>query len=304
LAGRYIAIGYNPITLFDINSAKYKTGNGFNEDKLATRIMKAYPEELRPKYIATQLIDFTYSIKRGDIVVIPSENSEFLSFGEVTQGITYNSEKNDNCPFVKRKRVNYIKKNVPIDSLDPHLFRLKYIQRTVTKLDEYTNGIIDKTTNTLFIKNNNAHLVLNIEQQGPIKATGMFQTWLDIFDIAEGFGKQEGIQMNKDDLDVRINLQSPGSLEFINYSIQAILLVTVVVTALIGAEFESSNKVLPIKFKSDGLIKKMTDYLNAKTDRKLKQKLIDKLGEMDIKTEDMRNMLKQIKGIDSKDEDN
>lgn len=297
LSGGFIAIGYNEVILFDINSVKIK--GGYDEEKLAARVLKSFPEETRPKYIATQLIDFVYSIQKGDIVVIPSDNSSLLSFAEVIDGHTYIQNKPDSCPFVKRKKVKYLKTNVPIDSLDPRFYKLKYTQRTVSHIDSDIIPLIDSTINTLYIKNKNAHLALDIRQRTPIKATHLFETWLSIFQIAEDFSTEYGLSIKKDDFEVKLNLQSPGSLEFISYVAEGIILISIILAALVGADLKAKFKEHEMEFHSEGWFEKYNRYLNSKIDRKLKQKLIDKLGEMDIKPEDINNLLKQLQKNES-----
>jgi restriction system protein len=293
LKGNYIALGYNEVSLYSISQTRNKDGI-IDEDKLIQFILSAYPNEERPRYIATQLVDFVYNIKKGDIVIIPDVASEKLSFGEVSNSTAFIPRLRDNCPFIKRKNVKYLKKDVPFRNIDPKISWLKYTQRTITRIDDGSASIVDRILNTLYIKNNQAHLALNLRATKPINAVNLFETWLDIFNLAEEFGISEGIEVKNGDFDIRINLQSPGDLELINTSIQTVVLVCVVLTALIGAEFEYEFKDTKLKFKSEGLIKKFSDFLDKRKDRQLKQKLIDKIDQLEINREDVTSLLKQI----------
>lgn len=290
--GNYVAIGYDKISLYDISQSKNK--DFFDEEKLGKIILKAFPDEQRPKYIATQLFDFVYFIKKGDLVVIPSETSNVFSFAEVSDSAAYLQTKPDNCPFKKRKRVTYIKKNVPLNSLDTLFYKLKYTQRTVSHIDEEIIPYIDAIINTIFVKNDNAHLALELRQKTAIKATSLFETWLDIFNISENFAKDNGIDFTKEDFQIKITLHSPGWIEFISYSIEGIILISVILASLIGASFKAKHNNFGIEFNTEGFLKKYSDYLNDKVDRKLKEKIINKLDEMDIRTEDIRKLLQQV----------
>jgi hypothetical protein len=91
-------------------------------------------------------------------------------------------------------------------------------------------------------------------------------------------------------------VQSPGTIEFITYSIVGIIVLATLVTALIGAEYESNSRPFRFKFKSDGLIKKVSDFLDRKKDREFKKKLSDKLIDMEIKPEELIEILKSVNG--------
>ncbi|MCX8523911.1 hypothetical protein OF897_08230 [Chryseobacterium formosus] len=75
-----------------------------------------------------------------------------------------------------------------------------------------------------------------------------------------------------------------------------------IIVALIGAEFESNFKLFgSFKFKSDGLIQKINNFLDKNKDRELKENLSKKLTEMEINPEELANILKQINGNSDKE---
>src|SRR5579859_5957173 len=73
LAENFIAIGYDEISLSDIQKANEKGEEGMSF--LADKVIKQYGEKARQNYIASQLINFTYRIKKGDVVLIPYYSS-------------------------------------------------------------------------------------------------------------------------------------------------------------------------------------------------------------------------------------
>ncbi len=195
--GGYIAIGYNEVTLLDIANAR---GQKNASDILGKKVKSIYEEEKRPKYIGNQLIDFAYSIKKNDIVLIPSENSDYLTFGVVLETPTYNELNipNGSCPFTKRKKVKWFKE-VSKFKLDPNIFRTIFVHRTITKIDPSAIQAIDRTLNNIFIKNDETHLVVNINKHNDLNATELFKSWLEIFKLTEEFGKQEGLKISTDE---------------------------------------------------------------------------------------------------------
>ncbi|MFK7002190.1 hypothetical protein V3Q90_15805 [Flavobacterium oreochromis] len=296
LDNSYIAIGYDSINLSLIkNAANDKSGKKY----LAEVIKKQFPDESKPGYIGNQLIDFSYNIKKGDIVIIPSESSSKISIGEVLETpiyeLTNNLGEND-CPYLKRKKIKWLKQNLTFNHIDPKLLSIKYSQRTITRIQEEFHPYIDRIISPIYIKNDNAHLAINVERKENFPAYDVFTTWTELLDLTEEFGKDEQIEINKKDIDLKINVQSPGTIEFITYSVIGIVVLATLVTALIGAEYESNSRPFRFKFKSDGLIKKVSDFLDKKKDREFKENLTKKLKEMDIKPEELVDLLKSING--------
>lgn len=292
----YIAIGYDAVNLKDIQAAyKDDKKKGF----LAETIEKKYPEETRPNYIGNQLIDFVYNIKKGDIVVIPSASSTYISIGKVIETPIYQTtefHENERCNFTKRKKIDWIKKDVNFKSLDPQLLNLKYSQRTITHIDDYLVSFIDRAISTLYIKENNAHLSFGIAREEHIGAYELFTTWTELLNITEDFGKKNGIQVDKKGFDIRINVQSPGVIEFISYSIGGMFVLSGLVAVIVGAEFNTKFFWTSHSFKTKGLLKSLTEYWDARQNIKLKKELIEKVKAMKIKPEDISKILEKLGG--------
>lgn len=296
LENSYIAIGYDSINLSLIkNAANDKSGKKY----LAEIIKKQFPDESKPGYIGNQLIDFSYNIKKGDVIIIPSESSSKISIGEVLETPIYelkNSLGENDCPYLKRKKIKWLKQNLTFNHIDSKLFSIKYSQRTITKIQEEFYPYIDRIISPIYIKNDNAHLAINVERKEDFPAYDVFKTWTELLDLTEEFGNEEKIVINKKDINLKINVQSPGTIEFITYSIIGIIVLATLVTALIGAEYESNSRPFRFKFKSDGVIKKVSDFLDKKIDREFKEILTTKLKGMDIKPEELIEILNSING--------
>ena len=299
LDNSYIAIGYDSINLSLIQkAANDKSGKKY----LAEIIKKQFPDESKPGYIGNQLIDFSYNIKKGDVIIIPSESSSKISIGEVLETPIYelkNSLGENDCPYLKRKKIKWLKLNLTFNQIDPKLFSIKYSQRTITRIHEEFHPYIDRIISPIYIKNDNAHLAINVERNEDFPAYDVFKTWTELLDLTEEFGNEEQIVINKKDINLKINVQSPGTIEFITYSVVGIIVLAILVTALIGAEYESNSRPFRFKFKSDGLIKKVSDFLDKKKDREFKENLTHKLKEMVIKPEELIEIIKSTNGNSS-----
>lgn len=303
LENDYVAIGYDRIRLLSLNQAHH---NKNLHNFLIEIIRNEYPDETRPGYIATQLIDFTYKVKKGDIVIIPSESSSSISIGEVLETPIFevkNKISDNDCPYLKRKKVRWLRKNSILENIHPKLINIKFNQRTVTKIPEYYDPFIERFLNPIYIKNDNAHLAINIQRKQDLPAYDVLKAWIDLLDITEEFGESENLEINKKDVTFKFNVESPGTIEFITYSVVGITVLATLVVALIGAEVETNSRLFGnFKIKSDGLIKKVNDFLDKKKDRKIKEELSSKLSEMEINPEELANILKHVNGNSNKED--
>jgi len=260
-------------------------------------IKKKFPEEGRPGFISQQLIEFSYNIKKGDVVIIPSASSEYISIGEVTKTpifIEENKKVGEECPFLKRKAVKWLKKDISLDRLDSALLVLKYSQKTITKISDKLSPYIDREITPIYIKKDNAHLSLSVQKNDNNGAYAFFQTWSELLELTEEFGKENDLEIKKESFDLKINVQSPGTIEFITYSVIGLVALSVVIVALIGADFESKTRPIRFSIKSDGLIKKVTDFLDSKQDRLFKKQLIEKVKDMEINPDELAKILENV----------
>jgi len=299
LKNKYVAIGYDEINLSDIKNA---SADEVGKSILTEIIRKKFPDEGRPGFISGQLVDFAYNISKGDIVIIPSYSSEYVSFGEVVETPIYTIEKkleNEECPFLKRKKIKWHKTNIPLASLDSDFITLKYSQKTITKLDSKLTAFVDRIITPIFIKDNDAHLALDVQRKEKIPAYELFNTWTNLLELTEEFGKENDLEIDKKSFDLKINVQSPGTIEFITYAVTGIVVLSVIVGALVGAEYESNTRPIRFKLKSEGLLKKITDFLNSKQDRLIKSELAKKVKDMEINPDEVAKILDKINKSDN-----
>lgn len=273
---RFVAIGYNKVSLSEIKTAN---DSAATKDYLAEIIKSKYPDEQRPNYIGKQLIDFAYNIKKGDVVLVPSASSEVISIGEVVNTPVYEAEQSDECPFLKRKKVIWTKKHLCFDKLDPKLLKIKFSHRTITSIENVLHPFIERIISPLYVKNDIGHLTLHTAKKENVSAYSLFTTWSSLLDLVDSFGKNEGVAIDKENFDIRINVQSPGSLEFISASVFGLTALAFLIGAIIGVDFK--NRIIG-HFKTDGLIDKINTFLNERQNRKIKAELLEKLKNTEL----------------------
>ncbi|MDP2235028.1 MAG: hypothetical protein Q8J88_01220 [Bacteroidales bacterium] len=273
----FIAIGYDEITLESIKMAHENKASGLLE--LGNIVRDTYKkDEYRPNFVASQLVKFSYEIKKGDIVLIPSENSSRITFGEVSESAVFLQQRlsfmPDVCPFVKRKKVDWIETKSR-DSLDPYLYKMFFSHQAISDASQY-GPYIDKAINSIFIKGDKAHLVLDVQTSDNIKARDLFEYGTVTLELFDEFCKEENLPYNSDQFDVKINVQSPGLIELAGLSIDGIVYIGIILVAVTGGGFSLKTNAIDVSLKTDGIISKIQAFLKSRSNIKTKRKLIEK----------------------------
>lgn len=289
-----IAVGWNYLSTEDIK--EYKKSDA-GKDKIALKIKKNEEGDARPGYVVNQIIDFMDNMKKGDIVIIPSSQSDYFSFGEIT-GDSYLgiSKTGDEMIYHKRRKVKWLLKDVRFGNLDPYLFKLKYLQKTITNLDsDYTKDAIDRTTGLVFVKDKKAHYVMRITKPDGISAFDLCETLSGLLTISEDVVKELGVtDFNKREVESRFNLQSPGTIELISISVGAIVVICGIVGAVCGIDLEANFGETKVKIKMGGLLDAISKYRSDAKKRALMDMTTDKLRSLGLKPEDIQKILDKI----------
>lgn len=294
-AGNFIAIGFDEISLYDIYESKKDEKKPYKH--LADVIKQRFPEEKKPKYRAAQLFKFTYALKRGDIVIIPSDSSYNITIGEVEDtavDLIENPVRPSNlsrdelaCPFKKRKKVRWFKE-IPRRKLDPILYKLFLSHHTVSEANEYSNSI-DTLLSDFFIKGDEVTMVLEVKTQSDIKARTLFQMGDSLLEIVDDFCKKNNLDFDTSDVEIKLNLQSPGRIQFRTKYIVIAAIVGIVVISIVGGgfKFESKTTGISIDLSTPGLIQKYIEFQDQQQLRSAQQQILDKhLKTLQVKSPD------------------
>lgn len=251
----FIGIGWNNISL---DHLKVK-------QPLGTTVKEMYPQENRYNHVGNQIKTFCEEIKKGDIILIPSSKSTYIHFGIVMDDDPYEEdipaqlEDIDNhpellfdyegvCPYRKRKKVNWIKVKKR-GNLDPQLFKLIYSQNTISSADNYSE-YIDRALFDFFIKGDKCHLVLHVQKKGNIKANHLIPFMADLLTLTENETTVE-----KEDVDIKVTVQSPGTIEIIGF-IPWIVLVSVGIVGILGGK----TKFFGMEIDSPGIVGRVLEW--------------------------------------------
>ncbi|MTI29870.1 hypothetical protein, partial [Xanthovirga aplysinae] len=210
--------------------------------------------------------------------------SSEIAFGEVLESITYdeyipkNILKNhkNTCPWEKRKKVKW-KKTVTKEELDPHLDRLFFSSKNLVNANHYKDFIC-RTHNKLYISDNHIHFTLDIQKKGNIKARELSKLVNDLLDSLNDFGAEINFDFEVDDINIKLNLSSPGPLQLSSKNVAGIIfLIGMVGVVFTGGNFKIKNKTFEVSLETQGIIEKYNKFLNDKTRRELVKNHTDSL---------------------------
>jgi restriction system protein len=257
----YIALGWDAASDIDLIKS-----NAF--EKLRELITKNYPDEKRPGACAKQILRFTNDMKKGDIVLIPGNSSETINIGELLEDEIYlktDFTKQDHeiptCLYAKRRKVKWYK-TIQKLNIDPYLYRLLSSHYAITNADEYSH-FIDRSLSSLYIKNNIAHLIVEVTNAETVKAVDIMNFIYNNLSCIDLYNDLTEDALSKNDVDMKINVQSPGPIEFFG-PLTIISIIAFVGVVLAGGKAQFKSEKRNVEVTTEGLVKKISDFLTQK----------------------------------------
>lgn len=257
----YVAIGWNELS--DINYIRNAKDEDFKE-----YVKSIYPEEEKPGYIANQVKRFLFEIKKDDIILIPSINSEYIAFGKVTSESAYirnipqkNLELNyPQCDFLKSINVSWIKL-VRRNEFDPYLYKLMSAHSTISNVYKYESHI-NRILYPVYIKNDFIHTTYNVINTEDIPANTLITFLTTVLNSVDIFNKITNNSIEKSSINIKLNVQSPGPIEFIGYAMGGGLIVAFTTLFLFGAKFDVELfKVFKLNVDTKGLLGSILEFV-------------------------------------------
>lgn len=265
LENNYVSIGWDEFS--DINIFK-----NTEESKLKEHIASFYKNEKRPGYIYNQIRRFMFDIKIGDMILIPSENSSQIAFGIVQETFFIRDTNNNNITNLKNPKCNF-KKCIKVkwkskifkDRFDPYLKMLLFTHTTITNVNDY-KGYINRLLYSNYILDDTIHVTFNITTKSNINAVELLN-FLNLIseESIDVFNQVTGSNFKKDTVDVKLNVQSPGPVEFIGYALGGILAICIINAFLFGIKMDVELfKIVKFKIDNKGLISYILKFIQEK----------------------------------------
>lgn len=208
----YISIGWDYLTLDELKNKseediknKIAKFEGFDPNKSSdkTKITGSYNK-----------LQTFLSLKKNDVVLIPSRNSDRIAFGKVADDNIYedDTEKEDGSFFKKRKIVWDEAKSIRF--LNPIFYQIKSNHHSISNVDRFA-PYIDRVMENLYIKNDSTHYVLKIEKDENINFEDLKILMDNINVLVKSINDEFGFNENLDEFYIKINLNSKGAVELI-----------------------------------------------------------------------------------------
>lgn len=278
----FIAIGYNkikkPLELLS------------RDKKIAYEYILSLYDVPKPGKIFNQIHRFYKQIKIDDVVMIPGTTSNTIAFGIVKSEmyLSDNAEKSDSCPFEKRRTVEWIKE-VNRRDLDPHLYPMIRPHNTISNANLY-GTYIDKTIHDFFIKGSSAHYIIDVKTLDNISLldfSKLFDSISQAIDIANE-SNNSGQKYTNDDIKIKLNVQSPGTIELLTEHWRLMLIVGGLIGVIFGVDFS----ILGQKVKTDGIKGYIDKLSQQKHERRMQEE--QQNHEIELKEMDHKHELERI----------
>ena len=252
-----------------------------NKDSLKIKVEKNYPNAERPGYIASQILRFCNDIKKGHIVLVPSESSKWISFGEILDDEVFinddedsfedildktysdDSEDQEYTKLKKRRNVKWLK-HIKRSELDPYLYSIIYSHNTIVDLSKYSI-FIDRTLSQFYIKGEEAYFTYKINKKQNIPYSDMLDFLNNNNKFIKYLNNNTDLDINENDIILKINVQSKGPVQF-KGAVLKILGFGLGISLLCGSKFDVNALGVKFSIETEGLPKLITTISNVIND--------------------------------------
>lgn len=242
--------------------------------------------------ISSQIFKFVYEVKKGDYVVVPSENSEFISFGVVSENYLVESNPGESG-FVLKKEIDWLRE-IRRSRLDPFLIRMFTAHQAIVDVNKYSVEI-ERSINDFFILNDYAHLILEIHREHEIPAADLFGLGTEILRLIDDFAKLHNLEISSNDFEVTINLNSPGKID-LKSKIKKTTIIATVLLFVFGGGLETKNGFKISTTGIPAIIDAIDKYKTHQLERDMSNNIFETYKDsLKITTpEDLVKLLKQV----------
>lgn len=269
-------------------------------DTLKKKIELKYPEHGRPSLIYTQLIRFKFEVKKGDIVLIPSRNTKTISIGIVESDeieeveIQFKVNKETVKETFKTRKVKWFK-TVLRSSCNPKLYQLFYSHHTIANATDYSE-FINLLIYDFYEMDGVYHLAIRVKSNRDINAVELFSTLTEFLEFLDLGLKELELDGDLNDISSKMNINSPGYIEFLS-SYPFIGILSILVIAVVGGKLEIKTlKGFDLKLGTKKpLIQLINEFLNDREKRKTHAMFRKKLEDLEISSPE--TIEKMIRGV-------
>lgn len=236
----FISISNNEVSLNEIKERSqpslFKDTLMMEREELQKYISSVYPEKNNRQlgHLITRHMNFLFTMKEGDIVLVPSKGSKSFLIGKISSQPFECSEKEllafetaefENCPDTKRRKVEWLKE-IYGEGIPKEVHWIFSAHQAVFNLDDHIEHLL-RLVSPMYIYKEKISLNLKINTKGNMTSS----QWFNFYTITQKFIEflEDEMNMNKKiNIDTQTNVQSPGFLNLIFDDLRVFLLFTAV----------------------------------------------------------------------------
>lgn len=250
--------------------------------------------------LAKQIYSLCFGMKCGDIVIIPDKGANRLCIGRIADE-QLAVDRNLNGHFTLVRQVEWIKE-IRKSRLDPCLYKALGAHQAVCDISRYAE-YIERNYNSYFVVDDKFHYVLTVNAES-ISAYKLTRTINSLLETVRDISNSKGLNVNVEDIQFSINVNSPGKFSFVTTAKNAALVMAVAV-ALFGGRisYDSFDASTNGGFRT--LVECVNEFLDQDQEREQKAALFDRyINSLDLQSvENTNNMVDEEDNDDNEGND-
>lgn len=254
--------------------------------------------------ILNKINRFVFEIGKRDIILIPSKNSDRITIAEVI-GDVYETENYVEtyfqtnptteivpCPYRKRRKIKILK-TITKGQMDIYLAKGFNSQHALYNMDEYA-PFINRTIYGIYSKGDELHTTLHAGHPNGLTLKELVEFSTQLEKTATSIAQQCEIPFDSSQVEVKLNIHSPGLIELISALSGAGIVISILmftVNNLInGGKLNLSYKRDRETGKTDFSVTSETPGIsgNAQKSKRIelkeKEELLELVNKLDVKT--------------------
>lgn len=195
------------------------------------------------------------NLKKGDVVLIPSEDSGYFSIGEIADDEIYHAsgEAFAGCAHVKRRKVNWLKTSIRHNYCNSLFYSLKDAHQTIISIKKHAD-FIDSLLEELYLKDGDCFLSLRINKESDINLKELKDLFDNYLELISMINKDFHFGEKIDGTTVKLSLNSPG---FINIKLpvgKSLIVASLIVSMFLNGctneqiSMEINRENIPIEY--------------------------------------------------------
>lgn len=220
--------------------------------------------------LAGQIATMAYTIKKGDIVLIPDHGANRIKIGKIADDGLY-LEENHTKHFSYARKVEWLKE-INKKRLDPCLYKALGAHQAICDITKYSE-YIERNYNSFFTIDDKFHYALAVNAEN-ISAWKLSNMVYDILNTVKTISDENNLGINVEEINFTINVNSPGKFSFVTTAKNAAFIMGVV-AALSGGTIKYGDFEATTNGAFNNLVECINTWKDAQQEREHKARIFD-----------------------------